>query len=84
MSRVNVRYLGHSAIALEYEGTTVLIDPFLTGNPKATVSADEVAADAILLTHGHVDHIGDTVAIARRTGATVAARSRRPTSSAWP
>ena len=73
MSRVNVRYLGHSAIALEYEGTTVLIDPFLTGNPKATVSADDVAADAILLTHGHVDHIGDTVAIATRTGATVAA-----------
>jgi len=73
MSRVNVRYLGHSAVALEYEGTTVLIDPFLTGNPKATVSADDVAADAILLTHGHVDHIGDTVAIARRTGATVAA-----------
>ena len=73
MSRVNVRYLGHSAIALEHEGTTVLIDPFLTGNPKATVSADDVAADAILLTHGHVDHIGDTVAIARRTGATVAA-----------
>jgi L-ascorbate metabolism protein UlaG (beta-lactamase superfamily) len=73
MSRVNVRYLGHSAIALEYEGTSVLIDPFLTGNPKATVSADDVAADAILLTHGHVDHIGDTVAIAGRTGATVAA-----------
>ena len=73
MSRVNVRYLGHSAIALEYEGTSVLIDPFLTGNPKATVSADDVAADTILLTHGHVDHIGDTVAIARRTGATVAA-----------
>jgi len=73
MSRVNVRYLGHSAIALEHEGTTVLIDPFLTGNPKATVSADDVAADTILLTHGHADHIGDTVAIATRTGATVAA-----------
>jgi L-ascorbate metabolism protein UlaG (beta-lactamase superfamily) len=73
MSRVNVRYLGHSAVALEYEGTTVLIDPFLTGNPKAAVSADDVAADAILLTHGHADHIGDTVAIAQRTGATVAA-----------
>ena len=73
MSRVNVTYLGHSAVALEFEGTTVLIDPFLTGNPKAAASADDVAADTILLTHGHADHIGDTVPIARRTGATVAA-----------
>ena len=73
MSRVNVRYLGHSAFALEHEGTTVLVDPFLTGNPKAAATAEEVAADTILLTHGHADHIGDTVAIAQRTGATVAA-----------
>ncbi len=73
MSEVSVRFLGHSAIAVEHDGTTVLIDPFLTGNPKAAVSADDVAADAILLTHGHADHIGDTVAIARRTGAPVAA-----------
>jgi L-ascorbate metabolism protein UlaG (beta-lactamase superfamily) len=51
----------------------VLVDPFLTGNPKAAASADEVAADAILLTHGHADHIGDTVAIAKRTGAPVVA-----------
>lgn len=73
MSAVSVRFLGHSAVALEHDGTTVLIDPFLTGNPKASVSADDVSADTILLTHGHVDHIGDTVAIARRTGASVAA-----------
>ena len=73
MSTVTVRFLGHSAFALEHEGTTVLIDPFLTGNPKAAADASQVAADAILLTHGHADHIGDTVAIALRTGATVAA-----------
>jgi L-ascorbate metabolism protein UlaG (beta-lactamase superfamily) len=70
---MNIRYLGHAAFALEHDGTTVLVDPFLTGNPKAAASADEVAADAILLTHGHADHIGDTVAIARRTGAPVLA-----------
>jgi L-ascorbate metabolism protein UlaG (beta-lactamase superfamily) len=52
---------------------TVITDPFLTGNPKAAASADEVEADAILLTHGHADHIGDTVDIAKRTGATVLA-----------
>ena len=67
-----VRYLGHSAFAIESGGKTALIDPFLTGNPKAAATADEVAADTILLTHGHADHIGDTVAIATRTGATVA------------
>jgi L-ascorbate metabolism protein UlaG (beta-lactamase superfamily) len=70
---MDIRFLGHAAFALEHDGTTVLIDPFLTGNPKATVSADEVSADAILLTHGHGDHFGDTVPIAKRTGAPVVA-----------
>ncbi len=70
---MEIRYLGHSAIQLTHEGTTVLVDPFLTGNPKAAASADDLDADAILLTHGHVDHIGDTVAIAKRTGADVLA-----------
>ena len=70
---MDIRFLGHAAFALEHGGTTVLIDPFLTGNPKAAASADEVAADAILLSHGHGDHYGDTVAIAKRTGATVVA-----------
>jgi L-ascorbate metabolism protein UlaG (beta-lactamase superfamily) len=70
---MDIRFLGHAAFALENDGKTILIDPFLTGNPKAAASADEVAADAILLTHGHGDHIGDTVAIAKRTGAPVVA-----------
>jgi L-ascorbate metabolism protein UlaG (beta-lactamase superfamily) len=70
---MDIRFLGHAAFALEHDGTTVLIDPFLTGNPKAAASADEVNADAILLTHGHGDHLGDTVAIAKRTGAPVVA-----------
>ena len=70
---MDIRFLGHAAFALEHDGTTVLVDPFLTGNPKAAASADDIAADAILLTHGHGDHSGDTVAIAKRTGATVVA-----------
>ena len=70
---MDIRFLGHAAFALEHDGKTVLIDPFLTGNPKAAVTADEVAADAILLTHGHGDHFGDTVEIAKRTGAPVVA-----------
>jgi L-ascorbate metabolism protein UlaG (beta-lactamase superfamily) len=70
---MEIKFLGHSAFALEHDGKTVLIDPFLTGNPKGAASADEVAADAIFLTHGHADHYGDTVAIAKRTGAPVVA-----------
>jgi len=68
---VEIRFLGHAAFALTHDGATVLIDPFLTGNPKAAASADEVDATTILLTHGHGDHYGDTVAIAKRTGAPV-------------
>src|ERR1700742_119903 len=69
----DVRYLGHAAFHLSGAGADVLVDPFLTGNPKAAASAAEVPADAILLTHGHGDHLGDTVDIAKRTGATVLA-----------
>jgi L-ascorbate metabolism protein UlaG (beta-lactamase superfamily) len=70
---MDIRFLGHAAFALEHDGKTVLIDPFLTGNPKAAASAADIAADAILLTHGHGDHFGDTVDIAKRTGAPVVA-----------
>jgi L-ascorbate metabolism protein UlaG (beta-lactamase superfamily) len=70
---MDIRFLGHAAFELTHDGTTVLVDPFLTGNPKAAVGADELDADVILLTHGHADHIGDTVAIARRTGAAAVA-----------
>ena len=70
---MQIRFLGHAAFELTDGDTTMLIDPFLTGNPKAAVTADEVSADAILLTHGHADHLGDTVAIAKRTGAEVLA-----------
>jgi L-ascorbate metabolism protein UlaG (beta-lactamase superfamily) len=70
---MDVRFLGHSCFTLSDGDTTVLIDPFLTGNPLAAVSADEVEATTLLLTHGHADHIGDTVAIAKRTGAPVVA-----------
>ncbi|MFI5004409.1 MAG: metal-dependent hydrolase [Solirubrobacterales bacterium] len=70
---MEIRFLGHAAFELREGDTTVLIDPFLTGNPKAAVAADELSPTAILLTHGHADHIGDTVAIAKRCGAEVVA-----------
>jgi L-ascorbate metabolism protein UlaG (beta-lactamase superfamily) len=70
---VDVRFLGQSCFELKAGGATVLVDPFLTGNPLAAATPDEVQPDVILLTHGHADHLGDTVDIAKRTGATVVA-----------
>src|SRR4051794_15079337 len=68
-----VRWLGHACLLLETGGKQILIDPFLTGNPKAAAKASEVPADFILISHGHADHVGDAIAIAQRTGATVIA-----------
>lgn len=68
---MKLTYLGHSAVALTDGDHHVLVDPFLSHNPRAAVRADAVAADTIVLTHAHGDHLGDTVAIAHRTGATV-------------
>jgi L-ascorbate metabolism protein UlaG (beta-lactamase superfamily) len=64
-------WYGHAALGLETGGYSLLVDPFLSGNPAATISPAQVKADFILLTHGHGDHLGDTLAIAKRTGAVV-------------
>jgi len=64
-------WLGHAALTLDIGGKQVLVDPFLTGNPAASTTPDKVSADFILISHGHGDHVGDSVAIARRTGATI-------------
>ncbi|TLQ49456.1 metal-dependent hydrolase [Ruoffia tabacinasalis] len=63
---------GHAVVRLELnDGTKILIDPFITGNGLTDLDANTVEADVILLTHGHSDHLGDTVDIAKRTGAKV-------------
>jgi L-ascorbate metabolism protein UlaG (beta-lactamase superfamily) len=67
-------YYGHACFAVEAEGQTLLFDPFITGNPLAkSIDVDKVAADYILLSHGHADHVADVEAIAQRTGAVVLA-----------
>jgi L-ascorbate metabolism protein UlaG (beta-lactamase superfamily) len=70
---MDIRFLAHSAVELIDGETRILMDPFITGNPKATVAADELDPTHILLTHGHADHYGDVVEIAKRTGAPVVA-----------
>lgn len=66
-----ITFLGHAGFLLESGGHRVAIDPFLTGNPIAVHTPGDIDCDTIVLTHGHADHVGDTVAIAQRTGATV-------------
>ncbi|PKN92117.1 MAG: metal-dependent hydrolase [Chloroflexi bacterium HGW-Chloroflexi-6] len=72
MSNILTWY-GHATLGLKTGDFSLLIDPFFSGNPASPVRADDVAADFILITHGHGDHVGDSVAIAKRSRATVIA-----------
>jgi L-ascorbate metabolism protein UlaG (beta-lactamase superfamily) len=68
---INITWYGHACFLIEAGKSKLLIDPFITGNPLTPVGADAIEADYILVSHGHGDHIGDTLDIAKRTGATV-------------
>jgi L-ascorbate metabolism protein UlaG (beta-lactamase superfamily) len=64
-------WYGHAALGLETGGYKIVVDPFFDGNPAASTTKDAVDPDFILISHGHHDHVGDTAAIARRTGALI-------------
>jgi L-ascorbate metabolism protein UlaG (beta-lactamase superfamily) len=70
---MQITWYGHSAFRLDFAGNAVLIDPFFTGNPAFTSDAESArkGVSHIVLTHGHGDHVGDTLAIAKANGATV-------------
>ena len=72
---MKITWFGHSAFRLEFGSSVVLIDPFFTGNPAFSGDPEAASAGAthVLLTHGHSDHVGDAVAISKRTGAKVVA-----------
>jgi len=70
---MKLTYLGHSCFFVETTQARLLIDPFLTGNPAATLKAADLACDYILVSHGHDDHTGDALEIAQRCGATIVA-----------
>jgi L-ascorbate metabolism protein UlaG (beta-lactamase superfamily) len=74
---MKITWLGHSAFRIEFPGAVVLIDPFLTHNPAFRGRVEDVTGGLthILLTHGHADHVGDTVEIAAATGAVVVANA---------
>jgi L-ascorbate metabolism protein UlaG (beta-lactamase superfamily) len=70
---LSLTWFGHAAFAIDTGGFKLLVDPFLSGNPLANADPDTLPADFILISHGHGDHLGDAVEIARRTGALVIA-----------
>ena len=71
---LKLTFHGHACFSLEADGRHVVIDPFLTGNPAADVQVARLPkVDAVLLSHGHGDHLGDAIPIAKRDGATIVA-----------
>ena len=70
---MEVTFHGQSCISFEANNKKVIVDPFITGNPLSDLTVEEVEADYIVLTHGHGDHLGDTITLAKRTGALVIA-----------
>lgn len=68
---LKLTYHGHSCFELEAEGYRVIVDPFITGNPHATVTPGDIKVDAVLISHGHGDHVGDAIEIAKANGALV-------------
>ncbi|ARK31713.1 metal-dependent hydrolase [Halalkalibacter krulwichiae] len=80
---MKVSYHGHSVVLIETEGTRIIVDPFLTGNGQTDLKEEELKVDVILLTHGHNDHVGDTVAIAKRNDALVIAPFELATYLSW-
>lgn len=70
---MKVSYHGHSIVKIETGEKSILIDPFITGNDLTDLVVEDQKPDVILLTHGHNDHVGDTVEIAKASGALVVA-----------
>lgn len=70
---MKITFHGHACFIVEDGNHRVIIDPFLTGNPTANIAASDVKVDAVLLTHGHGDHVGDAEAIAKANDAVIVA-----------
>ncbi|MBS4199966.1 metal-dependent hydrolase [Bacillus sp. FJAT-49732] len=80
---MKVSFHGHSVVKIQTEGKTILFDPFISGNGLTDLQAEKEKADAIILTHGHGDHVGDTEAIAKRSNSLVVAPNELAVYLGW-
>ncbi|MGM9926694.1 MAG: metal-dependent hydrolase [Bacillus sp. (in: firmicutes)] len=80
---MKVTFHGHAVLKVETNGKVILFDPFLTGNELADIKVDDVRPDVIILTHGHNDHVGDTVELAKKYNSLVIANADLATVLEW-
>lgn len=80
---MKISFHGHSVVKVETNGKTIIVDPFITGNSSTDLNADNLKVDVILLTHGHNDHVGDTVELAKKNDALVVAPFELATFLSW-
>ncbi|PAE24184.1 MULTISPECIES: metal-dependent hydrolase [Bacillaceae] len=80
---MKVSFHGHSVVKIESQGKTILIDPFITGNSLTDLKAEDQKPDVIIVTHGHGDHLGDTIELAKRNDSLVIANFELATYLEW-
>ncbi|WP_313800683.1 metal-dependent hydrolase [Cytobacillus sp.] len=80
---MKVSYHGHSVVKIESNGKIILFDPFIKGNDLTDLKVDEVKPDVIIVTHGHGDHLGDTVELAKKNNSLVIANFELATYLSW-
>lgn len=80
---MKVTYHGHSIVKIETGGKTIVIDPFITGNGLTDLTVEDIKPDVIILTHGHNDHVGDTVQLAKENDSLVIANDELSTYLSW-
>jgi len=80
---MRISYHGHAVVQIQTNGKTILIDPFITGNQLTDLKVKEVIPDVIILSHGHNDHVGDTVELARKNNALVVANAEISDFLSW-
>lgn len=80
---MKVSFHGHSVVKIETGGKTIIIDPFITGNSLTDLSVEEIKPDVIIVTHGHGDHIGDTIQLAKKNHSLVIANDELATYLGW-